>query len=125
VRGVFVFELVHGRLLARDLWSRAELLVVEGDSIARELVVPGFEHGGPPCQARLLASLDGCVVLPGVLFHPADALPALSGILSVARERRLDTDSVLDALLRMEQCWRTLSRVKVGYAYRPDFLPSG
>ena len=124
VRGVFLFELVHGRLVARDLWSRAELLVVEGDRIGRELVVPGFEHGAPLCQARLLASLDGCVVLPGVLFHPAEALPALLGTLTVARERRLDTDGVLDALLRMEQRWRTLSRVKVRYAYRPEFLPA-
>lgn len=124
VRGVFTFQPIAGHLVAHDLWSGIDLLVVREDTIGRELVVPGSDRGAPPCQARLLASLDGCVVLPGVLFHPADALPLLQQTLSVARQRRLGADSVLDAVLRMEQRWRTLSRVKVGYAYRAEFLPT-
>jgi len=124
VRGVFTFEPIAGHLVAHDLWSGVDLLIVREDTMGRELVVPGSDQGAPPCQARLLASLDGCVVLPGVLFHPAEALPLLQQTLSVARQRRLGTDSVLDAVLRMEQRWRTLSRVKVGYAYRAEFLPT-
>ena len=122
LRGVFLFETVAGAVVARDLWSGAELLVSKSDSIARELVAPALEAGSQPCQARLLATLDGCVVLPGVLFHPADALAGVQGVMTAAHQRQLDADHVFDALLRMEQRWRTLSRVKVTYAYRAEFL---
>ena len=34
----------------------------------------------------------------------------------------MKTDDVLDALLRMERTFRSLSRVKAAYAYRPEAL---
>jgi hypothetical protein len=48
----------------------------------------------------------------------------VQNVISAAFQRRLDADDVFDALLRMEQRWRTLSRVKVTYAYRAEFLGS-
>ncbi|MBN1608872.1 MAG: hypothetical protein JW940_19755 [Polyangiaceae bacterium] len=125
VRGVFVFTVEAGHVIAQDLWSRAPLLVLDVDATGRALVPSDPATGTPPCQARLLPTLDGCTVLPGVVFHPADALTAIDHTLEVARERALDTDSVLDALLSMEHRWQTMSRVKVAYAYRAEFLPTG
>jgi hypothetical protein len=125
MRGVFVFAVEAGRIVAQDLWSRAPLLVLEADVMGRALVPSDPDTGSPPCQARLLPTQDGCAVLPGVVFHPADALAAIERTLDVARERALDTDDVLDALLRMEHRWQTMSRVKVAYAYRAEFLSTG
>lgn len=123
VRGVFVFGVEAGHVVAHDLWSRAPLVVLAADAIGRALVPSRPDTGSPPCQGRLFATPDGCAVLPGVVFHPADARAAIEHVLQVARDRELETDSVLDALLCMEHRWQTLSRVKVGYAYRPEFLP--
>jgi hypothetical protein len=52
-----------------------------------------------------------------------DALSPIEQTLRVARERSLERDVVLDALLRMEHAFRTLTRVKLAYAYRPAALP--
>lgn len=121
-RGVFVFDSVADRLVARDLWSGAALLVLPRDDIGRELSRIDGKAESPLCQARLLGSGEGCAVLPGTVFHPVDARPALEQVLAEARQRGLSTDRVLDAVLRMEHRWRSLSRVKVGYAYRSDAL---
>lgn len=121
-RGVFAFERVGQTVIAHDLWSRAQFLMLPRDDVSRELSRGGLTPDSPPCQARLLASPDGCAVLPGTVFHPADARPDIERVLSVARSGARDTDDVLDSLLRMEHTWRTLSRVKVGYAYRPEAL---
>lgn len=121
-RGIFVFERLEDSIVARDLWSRAEFVVLPRDDVGRELSRGGLAADSPLCQARLLASPDGCAVLPGTIFHPADARDAIERVLAAARGEARDTDEVLDALLRMEHTWRTLSRVKVGYAYRPEAL---
>ena len=121
-RGVFVFDRADDSIIARDLWSRAEFLMLARDDVARELAHGGLAADSPLCQARLLASPDGCAVLPGTVFHPADAREAIERVLASARGEARRTDDVLDSLLRMEHTWRTLSRVKVGYAYRPEAL---
>lgn len=121
-RGLFVFENETSRVIASDLWSGAKFLIVASDDVGRELARLDRDAGAPLCQARVAATRDGASVLPGAIFHPADARPAIERTLAAAHERALDTDAVLDALLRMEHAWRTLSRVKVGYAYRPEAL---
>jgi hypothetical protein len=121
-RGVFAFERVDAQLLALDLWSRAQFVVVPRDGIGRDVALAGVHYDSPPCQARVVASAEGVVVLPGAIFHPADARTAIEGALADARKRRLDTDQALDALLRMEHTWQTMSRVKVAYAYRADSM---
>ena len=121
-RGVFAFERVADQLLALDLWSGAQFVVVARDGIARDVAIAGVHYDSPPCQARVVATAEGVVVLPGAIFHPADARSAIEGALAGARKRQLDTDQALDALLRMEHTWQNMSRVKVAYAYRADSM---
>ena len=122
-RGIFVFHEVGRSLIARDLWSGAEFVMLPSDDVGRELAAAGRRADSPLCQARLLATPDGCAVLPGTVFHPLEARPHLDATLSEARVRQLETDAVLDAVLKMEHTWHTLSRVKAGYAYRVEALP--
>ena len=61
-------------------------------------------------------------LLPGGVFHPRNAIPAIEVVVAAARERDLPTSETLDALLRMERSLRALSRVKPAYAYRPEAL---
>jgi hypothetical protein len=121
-RGVFVFERVDSQLLARDLWSRAEFVVAPRDAVGRDIASAGVHDDSPPCQARVLATIEGVALLPGTVFHPADARAAIEHALLDARRRGLETDRALDALLRMEHAWQTMSRGKVAYAYRPDAM---
>lgn len=122
-RGVFVFESESSRVIASDLWSGAKFVIVAHDNVGRELARFDRDAGTPLCQARVAAMPEGAAVLPGTIFHPVEAGSAVERTLSVARNRGLGTNAVLDTLLRMEHAWRTLSRVKVGYAYRPEALP--
>jgi len=56
------------------------------------------------------------------VFHPRDATPCIEPVLAAARARAMSTTETLDALLRMNRALRSLSRVKVAYAYRPEAL---
>jgi hypothetical protein len=123
-RGVFVFERLDGAVIAQDLWSGAEFVLAPDDDVAKSLPLESAGADSPVCQARLLGRLEGCIELPGTLYHPTDARPALKQVLQSARERGMTTDGALDAVLKMEHTFRTLSRVKVGYAYRAAMLPS-
>ena len=76
-RGIFVFEELEDQLVARDLWGSAEFLVLNRDSTGRELVAALRRSGAIICQARLVAQNTGCAVLPGSVFHPADARGAI------------------------------------------------
>jgi hypothetical protein len=119
-RGVFVVEEVDDRgahLL--DLWSGAELLVRHVDE-AQALTL---KHAEGPMDARVVADPDGALfMLPGALHHGPDALAPLEPVLAAARERDMETEAVLDALLRMELVFRSSSRVKAGFAYRVESL---
>ena len=122
-RGIFVSRALAGTELCRDLWSGAEFVLLARDDVVRELALTTERGGCPLWQARLVATPGGCVVLPGAVFHPVDALTPVEETLRVARERSLERDVVLDSLLRMEHAFRTLTRVKLAYAYRPAALP--
>ena len=120
-----------------DVWSGAELAVTVVEDVSRaELeasagqlfdarvvarqLAPGEREPTGPSAARgspLVAAL-----LPGALFHPRDAAGAIDAVLAAGHVRRLATDDVLDALMRMERALRSLSRVKTGYAYRAEAL---
>ena len=103
-----------------DLWSGAELLVQELDPASRDaLAAPSGPFDGTVVAATEPARL---ALLPGAIFHPEEAEPAIAEVLSAARARALGTGPVLDGLLRMELSLRSLSRVKPSYAYRPDAL---
>ena len=109
-----------GHWILRDAWSGAELLVDAADDGSRE----ALHAAAGLFDARVVATSDPVTVaiLPGALFHPEDATDAIEAVLAAARGKTLATDDVLDALLRMERSFRSLSRVKAGYAYRPDAL---
>jgi len=122
-RGVYVFAELGDVLVAHDLWSAAEFVLAARDDVGREMAATGRLAESPMCEARVMATERGCAVLPGPVFHPLDARQHVHQVLAAAHERGLGTDTVMDALLKMEHTWHTLSRVKVTYAYRAELLP--
>jgi hypothetical protein len=107
-----------------DVWSGAELVLTLVDDVSRAELDAG---AGQLVDARVVGTDDPLVValLPGAIFHSRDATAAMTPVLAAAHARLLPTHDVLDALLRMERTLRSLSRVKVAYAYRPDALSPG
>jgi hypothetical protein len=119
-RGLFYASQTMGRRLMRDLWSGAEFLVDEVDDATRT----ALDAAACPFDGRLVALADPVRVglLPGAIFHPLDAAEPIEQVLVEAHKRKMATEDVLDALLRMDLSLRSLSRVKPGYAYRPSAL---
>lgn len=128
-RGFFVaLEVDDRESVLLDVWSGAELVIqhldetqaltlehAEGGFDGR--VVRGFSNASeasPPSPSLFL--------LPGAYHHPADALDPAIDVLRAARERGMNTQQALDALMRMELVFRSSSRVKAGFAYRVESL---
>jgi hypothetical protein len=103
-----------------DLWSGASFLVAAPEPGLREALASSTYFDG-----RVVGHADplALVLLPGAVFHPADAKEPLEKVLEAARARGLAKDAALDALLRMERNLRSHSRVKAAYAYRAEALP--
>lgn len=120
-RGFFLVEEVDERgACLVDAWSGAELLVRHiDDSQALTL-----EHAEGGMDARVTAGPSGTelYLLPGAYHHPADALEPAIEVLAAAQDRGMQTQQVLDALLRMELVFRSSSRVKAAFAYRVESL---
>jgi hypothetical protein len=104
-----------------DVWSGAELVVTLFDDASRAELGAA---AGQLVDGRVVGAADPLVLalLPGAVFHPRHATAAIDPVVRAARERALTTHEALDALLRMERTLRALSRVKAGYAYRPEAL---
>jgi hypothetical protein len=119
-RGLFHASSTMGRWLLHDIWSGAEFVVDDVDDAMRS----ALSAPSGPFDGRLAALSDPVRVgiLPGALFHPEDAAEPIETVLRAARDQSLETHDVLDALLRMELSLRSMSRVKPGYAYRPQAL---
>ncbi len=123
-RGIFRVERNGGPdgFLLVDEWSGAEFAVDPPLAGLRDALA---------CAASLV---DGRVVglpriarielLPGAVFHAADALAPIRALLPEARSRGLATHDLCDALLRMDHALRSLSRVKAAFAYRKEALPA-
>jgi hypothetical protein len=109
------------RYALRDVWSGAELEVDVVDEVSSEELAAAE---GQLFDGRVVGvgSPPGATLLPGALFHPRTAREPIEGVLRAAREREMDRDDVLDALLRMDRALRALSRVKPSYAYRAEAL---
>ncbi len=103
-----------------DLWSGASFLVAAPEPGLREALASSTYFDG-----RVVGRTDpvALVLMPGAVFHPADAKEPIEKVLEAARARGLSKDTVLDALLRMERNLRSHSRVKAAYAYRSEALP--
>lgn len=104
-----------------DVWGGASFFLIPAPP--RELAL-SLQSTEGLFDGRLVGRADPLSVslLPGAVFHPPDATPAIEGVLTAARTRGLDREDTLDALLRMESRLRAHSRVKPSYAYRPESL---
>jgi len=119
-RGLYRLSAERGCKIAQDVWSGASFLILPKDDVGRAIQPSEAAEEAPLFDARIVAASDGCAMLPGVIFHPADAAPHIYRIVDAARQRDLSPDRVCDALLRMEHAFRTLTRVKIAYAYRVE-----
>ncbi|HEY1958632.1 MAG TPA: hypothetical protein VGH28_23605 [Polyangiaceae bacterium] len=116
-RGLFRVEPDAHAFLLVDEWSGAELVAEPSTPGLRD----ALERASGLVDARVVGAAR-IVVLPGALFHHADAVAPMRAVVAAARERDLATDEALDALLRMDHAFRTLSRVKPAFAYRKEAL---
>jgi hypothetical protein len=120
-RGLFTVEDEDGDvLLVRDLYSGVELYVTnldESTEIALDAARGLFD-------ARLVGFADPpCVgVLPGPVFHAEESTPHITEVVMAAKAMGLPAAEALDALLRMEHKYRSLSRMKPAYAYKKEAL---
>jgi hypothetical protein len=119
-RGVFRLATAAGRTVARDLIDGASFLVLPRDDTVRAVPQDSFEV--TLFDGRMVAASDGCTLLPGVVFHPPDALAYVERVIASGHRKGLGRDEICDALLRMQDGFSTLSRVKIAYAYNPDAL---
>jgi hypothetical protein len=121
-RGLFVAadSSARGAPVLRDLWGGAELVVHSIDDATRD----ALEAAVAPFDARLVGSDEPprVAMLPGAVFHPADAAGPIDAVLARARADGRGGGDVLDALLRMERGLKASARVKAAYAYRADRL---
>jgi hypothetical protein len=121
-RGLFVRVSAAGddETLLKDLWGGAEFVVHALDPSTRDALAAA----AAPFDARLVGSDEPAQVglLPGAVFHPADAASPINAVLGRGREAGMPGADVLDALLRMERGLRASARVKATYAYRADRL---
>lgn len=110
----------HGIVL-EDVWGGAAFRLVPDPPKEIALAIASAEGLFDGWLVGRSAPL-GVALLPGAVFHPPDATPAIERVLEAARARGLGRDDALDALLRMEARLRGHSRVKPSYAYRPESL---
>ena len=120
-RGLFHVEPEDDRFLLADEWSGAEFVAEPASPGLRDALerVSGLVDGrvvGVPVAERI-------VLLPGAVFHAADAIDPIRALLPEARARKMETQTFLDTLLRMDHALRALSRVKPAFAYRKEALP--
>jgi len=102
-----------------DEWSGAEFVALAASEGLRD----ALERASGLIDGRVIgAGSSQIVLLPGALFHAADALEPMRALLPLAREREMATHELLDALLRMDHSLRSLSRVKAAFAYRKEAL---
>ena len=115
-----LFQRGDGGVLV-DVWSGAEIVVTALDEASRAELDAGTEQ---LLDARIVGADEPLVValLPGAVFHPRNATPAILDVLKAAHASQISTHDTLDALLRMERTLRALSRVKTTYAYRAEAL---
>ena len=100
-----------------DVWSGAEFVAEPSTAGLRD----ALETAAGLVDARIVGA-GSIVVLPGALFHHADALEPMLALVPEARARGLATHDLLDAMMRMDHAFRTLSRVKPAFAYRKEAL---
>ena len=123
-RGLFRVGRASTGFLLADVWSGVELPIVRPElGVADALASADGFVDGRVVGAWSEATGAEVALLPGAVFHGADATSAVESLLPLARQRSLSTAALLDSLLRMDHALRSLSRVKAAFAYRADALP--
>ncbi len=123
-RGIFRVEPDGDRFLLVDEWSGAELSARPTTNGLRDALVSAAGETPSLVDGRVvgLPEQGSIELLPGALFHAADAIGPIRSLLPEARAQKLTTHELCDALLRMDHALRSLSRVKAAFAYRKEAL---
>jgi len=117
----------HGRSwLVVDAWSGAEFAIDAPEPGLADAVASaaGYFDGRVVACGGEKSTIE-IVLMPGAVFHAEEANGAIDALVPLARTRKLRTGDFLDALLRMDHALRSLSRVRVAFAYRAEALPRG
>lgn len=114
-----VFEVVSGERLpyVRDRWGGAAFLLLARDDVGRAAAAARGADASV-FVGRVVAGVDGCAVLPGLVWLPSESLPLIDGLADRADARGMGVDDFADALLRMDHALATMSRVKAAHAFR-------
>ena len=128
-RGLFRAHHEASMFVIDDLWSGAAFVIdAPSDALASALEAASVDTAG---EDQLFdGRVAGCaapfsvVLLPGAVFHRAEASAAIEAVVTEAKKKGLAKDDALDALLRMDRKLQSHARVKPTYAYRADLLAS-
>lgn len=125
-RGLFRAFREGASFMLEDLWGGAAFVIdPPTEALASELVAACEENGEEQLfDGRIAGSADpfSVTLMPGAVFHRAEASVAIASVLEAAKARGLTRDDALDALLRMDRKLQSHARVKATYAYRAELL---
>lgn len=128
-RGLFRANHEAGAIVVADLWSGAAFVIdAPSDALASALEAASVDTAGEDqlFDGRVVGCADpfSVVLLPGAVFHRAEASAAIEAVVAEAKKKDLAKEDALDALLRMDRKLQSHARVKPTYAYRADLLAS-
>lgn len=126
-RGLFRARHEAGSFVLTDVWGGAEFSIDRPhEALASELEAASSDGDGENqlFDGRLVGSAApfSVVLLPGAVFHRAEASDAILAVVAAAKSKEMPRDRALDALLRMDRKLQSHARVKATYAYRPELL---
>ncbi|MCS6857482.1 MAG: hypothetical protein NZM37_07215 [Sandaracinaceae bacterium] len=118
-RGLFQVEERGGKRLLRCLFGnvRYDITMDSGG-----LDWTGRLGGGEIFDGRLVPFASGLRLLPGLIFHPPQAVACVVEIVKQAKERRVARRDVLDGLLRMRMRHDRFPGVHPKHFYRFEAL---
>lgn len=128
-RGIFRAHHEAGSFVIDDVWSGAAFVIdAPSEALASALEAASVDTAGEDqlFDGRVAGCSDpfSVVLLPGAVFHRAEASAAIEAVILEAKKKDLAKDDALDALLRMDRKLQSHARVKATYAYRADLLES-
>lgn len=126
-RGLFRATHAAGSFVLTDVWGGAEFAIDHPtEALASELEAGASDGDGENqlFDGRLVgaAAPFSVVLLPGAVFHRAEATDAVLAVVVAAKSKDMQRDEALDALLRMDRKLQSHARVKASYAYRAELL---
>jgi hypothetical protein len=117
-RGLFELASHNKHPFLRDLWDGGAFLLLARDEVGRA----AGDTGGTVFLGRVVAGVDGCAVLPGLVWLPSESVPLLGPLVEGGKARGMELDDFAEALLRMDHALATMSRVKAQFAFRLEHL---